>query len=581
MTRETLASTLEEIALLLELKGDNPFKVRAYRTGADTVRQFPGDILALAREEQLDGIKGIGEALRQKLHELAMTGSLEFLEKLKGEFPVGLFDLFDLQGLGPKKIKALYDSLGVDSVARLRELCEAGEVEKLPGFGKKSVEGILEAIEFRERNVGRFRLGDVAVPAKEILSALREHPYCLRADIAGSYRRSRETLHDLDFLVATSQPESLIAHFVSQTWVDHIIQQGSTKASIRLASGLQCDLRAVSNEEFACALAYFTGGKEHNVAMRGRALERGYTLNEYRLAVREGANAPEAPVFEDETQLHRFLGLDYIAPELRENTGEIECAADGQLPRLIELSNLRGTFHCHTTASDGEDSLEDMAAAAIELGLQYLGISDHSKSSFQANGLDEKRLRDQISQIRALNEQFLNEGVKFRILAGSEVDILKDGSLDYDDELLSELDFVVASVHNAMSLSESAMTARLIRAVSHPRVTMLGHMTGRLLLTREPYAVDIPAVIEACAEHNTVIELNCSPARLDMDWRWWKFAKEKGIKCSINTDAHSVSGLGWLAIGARVARKGWLTREDVINTRSRTEIESWLRLDSL
>ncbi len=581
MTRETLASNLEEIALLLELKGDNPFKIRAYRTGADTVRQFPGDIVALAREEQLDGIKGIGEALRQKLHELATTGSLEFLEKLKGEFPVGLFELFDLQGLGPKKIKALYDSLGVDSVARLRELCEAGEVEKLPGFGKKSVEGILEAIEFRERNVGRFRLGDAVAHVEEILSALREHPYCLRAEVAGSYRRARETLHDLDFLVATSQPESLIAHFVSQTWVDHIIQQGSTKASVHLASGLQCDLRAVSNAEFACALAYFTGGKEHNVAMRGRALERGYTLNEYRLAVREGANAPEAPVFEDETQLHRFLGLDYIAPELRENTGEIECAADGQLPRLIELSNLRGTFHCHTTASDGENSLEEMAAAAIELGLQYLGISDHSKSSFQANGLDEKRLRDQISQIRALNEQFRDEGVKFRILAGSEVDILKDGTLDYDDESLSELDFVVASVHNAMSLSESAMTARLIRAISHPRVTMLGHMTGRLLLTREPYAVDIPAVIEACVEHNTVIELNCSPTRLDMDWRWWKFAKEKGVKCSINTDAHSVSGLGWLAIGARVARKGWLTREDVINTRSRTEIESWLRLDSL
>lgn len=578
MTRETLADTLEEIALLLELKGENPFKIRAYRTGAETVAQFPGDIVALAREGKLSGIKGIGDALQQKLHELASTGSLGFYEKLKAEFPPGLFELFDLQGLGPKKIKALHETLGVDSVAKLKSLCESGEVAKLPGFGAKTAAKILESIAFRESNADRFRLGDVAGPVEEILECLRDHPEALRVEAAGSYRRSKETVHDVDFLVATSRPEEVIEHFVSQPWVSRVIAKGPTKASINLANGLQCDLRAVSNAEFACALAYFTGSKEHNVAMRGRALERGYTLNEYRLAVKEGSEAAEAPVFENEAQLHRFLGLDYIAPELRENTGEIEAAEEGDLPRLIELENLRGTFHNHTVASDGRNTLEEMAAAAIEHGLQYLGIADHSKSSFQANGLNETRLRAQIAEIRALNARYRDEGLKFRLFAGNEVDILKDGSLDFDDDLLGELDYVVASVHNAMSLSEAAMTERLIKAVSHPRVTMLGHLTGRLLLERDPYAVDIPAVIEACAEHGTVIELNCSPWRLDMDWRWWKHAVAKGVKCAINPDAHRTSQLEYLAFGVRLARKGWLRREDVINTLDLAAIEAWLGL---
>jgi len=587
MTRELLVDTLEEIALLLELKGENPFKVRAYRTGAETVQQFSGDIVALAREGKLDGIKGIGEALQQKLHELASTGSLGYHEKLKAEFPAGLFELLKIQGLGPKKIKALHETLGVDSVARLKELCESGEVAKLAGFGAKTAEKILEAIAFRESNADRFRLGDVAGPVEEILASLREHPDCFRAEAAGSYRRSRETVHDVDFLVATGKPESVIEDFVAQPWVTRVIAKGPTKASVNLASGLQCDLRAVSNAEFACALAYFTGSKEHNVAMRGRALEMGYTLNEYRLAVREGAGVPdgtdlpEAHVFESEAQLHRFLGLEFIAPELRENTGEIEAAAEGDLPRLIELENLRGTFHNHTVASDGKNTLEEMAAAAIELGLQYLGIADHSKSSFQANGLDEKRLREQIGEIQTLNRRFRDEGTKFRVFAGSEVDILKDGSLDFDDELLGELDYVVASIHNSMTLSEAAMTERLIRAVSHPSVTMLGHLTGRLLLEREPYAVDIPAVIEACAGSGTIIELNCNPWRLDMDWRWWKHAAAKGVKCSINPDAHRTSQLEFLAFGVRFARKGWLRREDVVNALDLAGIEALLGVDPI
>lgn len=574
-----MAETLEEIALLLELKGENPFKSRAYRNGAETVRQYDGDIVELAKKDELEGIKGIGDALQQKLHELASTGKLEYHRNLRSEFPDTLFDLFRIQGLGPKKIKALYESLGIESVEALRAACESGEVAGLSGFGKKTAEKILAAIAFREENADRFRLGDVEAPVRRILEDLKAHPDCLRAEAAGSYRRAKETVHDIDFVVASSDPESILEAFVDGDEVKSVIARGSTKASVHLESGLQCDLRVVENEQFACALAYFTGSKEHNVAMRGRALERGYTLNEYRLGRKEGSDAKEPPVFEEERELYEFLELDHVPPELREDRGEIEAAAEGDLPRLIELENLRGTFHNHTVASDGKSTLEEMADAAIELGLQYLGIADHSKSSFQANGLDEKRLRKQLEEIRELNRRHAEDGTRFRVIAGNEVDILKDGSLDFDDDLLGELDYVVASVHNSMTLSEKEMTERLVRAVSHPAVTMLGHVTGRLLLERDPYAVDIPAVIEACAEHDTVIELNCNPWRLDMDWRWWKQATQKGVKCAINPDAHHVDQLDYLWFGVRLARKGWLTKDDVINTLDLDEIEEWLGLE--
>lgn len=579
MTREKLVETLEEIALLLELKGENPFKIRAYRGGAETVRQYPGDIVAKAREGDLKGIKGIGDALQQKLHELASTGELEYYENLRSEFPESLFELFRIQGLGPKKIKAVYENLGVDSVASLREACESGKIAGLSGFGKKTAEKILDAIAFREKNADRFRLGDVEVPVREILERLQSNPACLRAEAAGSYRRAKETVHDVDFLAASNEPEDLIEAFVSGENVESVIAKGGTKASVYLDSGLQCDLRVVKNDEYACALAYFTGSKEHNVAMRARALEHGYTLNEYRLGLKEGSEEAEPPVFEDERQLYDFLGMDFVPPELRENTGEVEAAAERDLPRLIEVENLRGTFHNHTVASDGKNTLEEMAEAAIELGLQYLGIADHSKSSFQANGLDETRLREQIAEIRELNRGFKQAGNDFRLLAGNEVDILKDGSLDFDDELLAELDYTVASVHNAMTLSEEEMTQRIIRAIEHPEVTMLGHLTGRLLLERDPYAVNVPEIIDACAETGTIIELNCNPWRLDLDWRWWKMATERGVRCAINPDAHRIDHLEFLWFGVRLARKGWLTRADVVNTRSLSEIEELLELD--
>ena len=573
VTRETLIDALEQIATLLELKGENPFKIRAYRTGAETVRTYPGDFLQQARDNQLDGIKGIGDALRDKLHTLAATGSLAYLEKLKAEFPDTIFELFDISGLGAKKIAALYAELGVCSIAGLQKACESGGAAKLSGFGEKTAAKLLEAIASRAAYADSFRVDQVAPAAREILNYLRDHPDTSRAEVAGSFRRGKEIVHDLDFLVATRKPAAIMEAFVIPPWVESVIASGPTKTSVRLHTGVQCDLRAVSNAEFPFALAYFTGSKEHNIQMRGRALKRGWTLNEYRFAP-TGEDSPEVPgeIYE-EAEIHRALGLEFMDPALREGAGEIEAAEEGTLPRLIELENLRGTFHNHTTASDGHASLREMAEAAMELGLEYLGIADHSKSSIQANGLNESRLRNQLEEIRALNGEYAPD---FRLFAGSEVDILKDGSLDFPDELLAELDYVVASVHSVFTLPEAEMTARIIRAIENPHVTMLGHLTGRLLLKRGAYAVNVPAILDACAANGTIIELNANPSRLDMDWRWWRMAREKGIFCSINPDAHTVYGLQDLWYGLRTARKGWLTRKDVINCLPLSTVESAL-----
>ncbi|MEJ6725107.1 MAG: DNA polymerase/3'-5' exonuclease PolX [Akkermansiaceae bacterium] len=569
VTREHLVKTLENIALLLELKGENPFKTRAYRNGAEIVQNFDGDIVTRATKNDLKDIKGFGDALQQKLYELASTGSLAYHENLRAEFPETLFELFEIQGLGPKKIKTVYDQLEVDSVASLKKACEDGKVASLKGFGAKTAEKILGAIANREKFANRFRLGDVGPLAETLLERLKDHPKVSRAAIAGSYRRSKETLHDLDFLVATTEPSELTSFFAQMPEAEEIIVQGSTKTTIRLENGLQCDLRAVSNEHFPFALQYFTGSKEHNVALRSLALKQGLSLNEY-----DFTGDGEMPEVHEEGDIYRSLGLLFIPPELRENRGEIEASDQGKLPDLIKKENLRGTFHNHTTASDGNNSLLEMAEAAHDLGLEYLGIADHSKASFQANGLNELRLREQISEIRALNEQFDD----FALIAGSEVDILKDGSLDFDDDLLQELDYCVASVHNSFTLDEDTMTKRIIRAMENEHVTMLGHVTGRLLLKRDPYAVNIEKIIACASETRTVIELNCSPYRLDMDWRWWKKAREKNVLCSINPDAHRIEQLQSLSYGVRLARKGWLRRNDVLNTKSLKEVQAWLAL---
>ncbi len=482
MTREKLAEVLEEIALLLELKGENPFKVRAYRQGAEAVGNFDGDIVGLAVKNELTGIRGIGDALRDKLHELASTGKLGFHEKLRAEFPAGIFELFDLQGLGPKKVKALHDTLGIASIADLRAACEAGTVAGLAGFGAKTQVKILEAIALRETFEDTFLLGGVMPMVEGMLELLRMHSEVSRASVAGSYRRAKETVHDLDFLVATREPALVCEDFTTLPQVASVIACGETKASVRLKNGIQCDLRAVSNAQFPFALQYFTGSKEHNVAVRSLALKQGLSLNEYGITPSAEGTPPPKIEVNEEGDIYRAVGLDFIPPELRENRGEIGAAADHSLPRLIELEQLRGTFHNHTTASDGNATLEAMAGEAMELGLQYLGIADHSKASFQANGLDEARLLAQIEAIAKLNTGYEN----FRLFAGSEVDILKDGSLDFDDALLAKLDYCVASVHASFTLSEDEMTRRICRAMENEHVTMLGHVPGRLLLKREP-----------------------------------------------------------------------------------------------
>src|SRR6058998_4127034 len=541
MTKEEIAGVLEQIATLLELKNENPFKIRAYTNAARAIETFGGNISNFQDEEALSKIPGIGKSIALKIKELATTGSLKYLEELSAEFPSGVLELFSLPGLGAKKIKALHDKLGISSIEQLQKACEQGRVAELSGFGQTTQQKLCDIIAKRAAHAGSFQFGQVAAEAETLRSDLAAHSDASQVDIAGSYRRRKEILHDLDLLVATKNPAAIMQFFVSHPLVESTIAHGPTKSSVRLRSGVQCDLRVVSTAEYPFALAYFTGNKEHNIELRSRALKRGWTLNEYRLAplppdpkAKKKRPVSKIPAVRDENDLYGAVDLDFIPPELRENWGEFEAAEKHSLPKLIEKESLRGTFHCHTLASDGHNSLEEMAEAAQALGLQYLGIADHSRSQIQAHGLDEKKLLAQVGVIRKLNRKF--DG--FRLFAGVECDILRDGSLDFPDEVLSQLDFVVASVHSALGLSEADMTRRMIRAMENPFVTMLAHPTGRLLLKREPYKIDVPKILDAAARIGTWIELNAAPKRLDLDWRWWPMAKQKGVKCVINPDAH-------------------------------------------
>jgi DNA polymerase (family X) len=563
-TKEQTIELLETIARLLELKGENPFKIRAYTNAARVLETSSGNFQAMVLEQKLGELSGIGDAIAKKIFEYVQTDRLEYFEKLQAEFPPTIFELFEITGLGGKKVKALYEKIGVKDIADLEAAAKDGRISELPGFGAKTATNLLQAIERRRKHSGRFLLSDAKVWSDELLEHFLGHPDVSQISSGGSFRRGRETIGDLDILIATKQPKNVIEHFLAHPAIDRVLAQGPTKASVLLNHGVQADLRVVANLEFPFALCYFTGSKEHNVALRGRALQNAWTLNEYRLGPEPTSKRIPKPIPEiwTEADLYRALGLAYIPPELRENFGEIEAAEKGELPKLIELQNLRGTFHNHTSESDGNNTLQEMADAAQELGLQYLGISDHSKSSFQAHGLDEKRLLSQVERIRELNKGF---GDEFQIFCGVECDILKDGQLDFPDEVLAQLDYVVASVHASFTLSEKEMTQRITRAMQNRYVTILGHPSGRLLLSREPYQVDLGEIVKAAAETGTIIELNANPRRLDMDWRFWKVAKELGVRCAINPDAHSIHGLQDLWFGIQAARKGWLTREDVVN----------------
>jgi DNA polymerase (family 10) len=593
MNKKDIGGVLEEIAVLMELKGENPFKVRAYQTGARVIEALEeSEFSRLVAEDGLQTVKGIGEALAQKITELHATGRLDFFDRLKASVEPGLVEMLQIPGLGPKKIKALHDRLGIADIAALAAACADGRVAALDGFGEKSQEKIISGIRNREAYGQRHLWWDAWEIAAPIVEGLRSLRDVTHAEAAGSLRRGLETVGDLDFLVATrGKVDPVVDWFTTRPGVREVTARGETKASIRFESGLQADLRIVPEEQFIYALHHFTGSKAHNVQMRQRALARGLSLSEWGLVPAGGEetvkekvmaaapsggrarNRKQDPQPKSERDLFARLGLHDIPPELREGLGEIEEAGKGGLPRLVELGDLRGAFHNHTTASDGHNTLLEMTAAAEALGWEYLGIADHSKSSFQAKGLSEERLLAQAAEIGALNASR-----KFRthVFAGTECDILADGRLDYDDAILARLDYVVVSVHNALSQEEAVMTARIVRALENPHATMLGHVTGRLLLRREGCKVDVEKVIDAAIANGVIVELNANPNRLDMDWRHWRRAADRGLLCSINPDAHETAGLQHVRAGINSARKGWLTRERVFNTRPLADVKRGL-----
>ena len=577
MDKEQVAAVLAEIGTLLELKGENPFKTRAYQNAARTLEGLTEPLDKIVAEQRLGEIKGFGDALVDKITQLVTTGNLPYYDELKASVAPGLIEMLGIPSLGPKKVKKLHDELGVDTIEALEAACTAGKVAVLDGFGEKTQTKILEGIAFKRQFASKHHLHKALAVAQPILDSLRQHPDVTRCSTAGSLRRWKETIGDIDFLVSSRQPAEVIEFFVTQPGVLSVSAKGDTKASVIVEGGIQADLRVVSDAEYPFALAYFTGSKEHNIVMRQRAIARGLRLNEYGLfrSTEETRDPALRLPCNTEEDIFRALDLAYVEPELREDHGEFAAAEAGQLPRLLEWTDLRGSLHNHSNWSDGHETLEQIAAHAEELGLSYWAITDHSRASFQANGLSPERLTQQLAAIAAVNQKLADSGTDFRLLTGTEVDILKE-RLDFPDDVLAQLDVVVASLHVAGS-DEADNTQRLIRAAENPHVHMLGHLTGRLLLERKPYPVNQQAVIDACAATGTWIELNASPWRFDLDWRLWHYARSKGVKCVVNCDAHRLDHFGYLRLGAGVARKGWLTKGDVVNTLTLAELRKALQ----
>lgn len=572
MTKDQIAAALLEIGTLLELRGENRFKVNAYLNGARTVEQMDEDLATLCQEGRLAEVRGVGATLCEVITTLVTTGAHPLLDKLRAETPLGLMQMLRLPGVGPKKVKALHES-GVSDIEALRTACQAGEIAKLKGFGAKTQQKILEGIDFVSQSGQRVRLDQATDLAEMMIARLRDVPGVTQLMPCGSLRRRRETIGDIDLLAAAAEPGPIMDAFAALPRVKQLVNRGETLCSVMVAVGdrhgsvLRSDLRVVTDEQFPFALHYFTGSKAHNVAVRGRAQARGLKLNEYSLV-----GPKKAVKCKTEADLFAALDLDYIPPEIREDNGEIAAAESHTLPRLVDVKDIRGVFHNHTTASDGRSTLEEMVAAARELGFEYLGIADHSQSLIIANGLDPTRVRQQQRDIDRLNASLDD----FRVFKGIECDILPDGSLDYDDAVLSTFDYVVASVHTHFTQSREEMTSRVVNAVRHPRVTMLGHATGRLLLRREGYSVDLEQVLKAAAEAGTMVEINAQPRRLDLDWVHVRRAKALGIPLVINPDAHDTGELELYRYGVDVARRGWLEAKDVFNTRTLGQVEKAL-----
>jgi len=569
LEKQGTAGLLEEIAVLLELKGENPYKSRAYYTAARTVELMGEEELhRLVHEDKLKEVKGIGAALNEKLKELVLTGSLPYYEELKASVPEGLLEMLKVPGLGPRKVRALYDMLEITNLAELEYACRENRLVSLKGFGSKTQENILEGIEFLRRHEGRFFYREALEIAEKLIDAIKEFPGLDRISLAGSIRRCREIVKDIDLVASADEPARLGEYFTGLPQVKEVKSLGETKAAVLLDEGINVDLRMVKKEEYPFALHHFTGSKEHNTALRHLARTGGIKINEYGLE-KNGSPVP----CRNEAEFFEALGLAYIEPELRENYGEIEAAKEKALPELLEEKDIKGTFHVHSNYSDGLNTLEEIVRYCREQGYQYLGISDHSQSAFYAGGLKEEDLEKQAEEVLKLREKYPDIG----IFHGVESDIKADGSLDYEDRVLEKLDFVIASVHSSLKMEKDKMNERIKRALDHPSVTMLGHPTNRLLLGRDSSPLDLETVFKSAVDNNVILELNASPARLDLDWRHLKKTKELGLQVSINPDAHRLESFRDTGYGVAIARKGWLEKKNVFNTRSREEVENFIK----
>ncbi|HRV94250.1 MAG TPA: DNA polymerase/3'-5' exonuclease PolX [Anaerolineae bacterium] len=568
-TNQEVAKLFADIGDLLEIKGENRFKILAYRKAADNIAGLGQDLFDLWESGQdLRKIEGIGQAIADKSAELFSTGRLEFWEKLTAEVPVSLVEVLNIPDVGPKLAKSMWQELGLTTVAEVKAAAQAGRLQTLPRMGAKSEARILASIEALERReTGRVHLGIAWPLARQVMAVLDNLPDALKVEVAGSLRRMRETIGDLDFLVATENPRPIMAAFKDLADVQEVIAAGETKTSVRFKNGLQADLRCLEPSRWGTALQYFTGSQAHNVKVRELAQKQGYSLNEYALT-RESDG--EKLMFDNEVELYEFLGMDYIPPLLREDRGEIKAAQNHTLPTLLKIGDIKGEVHCHSTWSDGADSIEAMARAALARGYEYLVISDHSQSLGIANGLTPERLRQQRREIDEVQARL--PGI--RLLQGTEMEIKADGTLDFADEVLAELDFVVASVHTGLRQDRETLTRRTLAAINNPYVHLIGHPSGRLLTQREAGDFDMEAIMQAAAATGTALEINASPERLDLSDAHVRRAVELGVKLMINCDAHHTDGFENLRFGVATANRGWATAETILNTRSWREIEA-------
>lgn len=566
MKNKEVADLLYTIADLLDIKGEIYFKTRAYRIAAQTIVDLDEDVEKLVKEKRLESLPGVGKAIAQKITEYIETGHLSFYEKLKQQVPEGLLNLLEIPGLGPKKVSAVYSKLGVTDIEKLKKACEAGKLRDLEGFGEITERNILRGIQLKEKTSGRVLLNLAYEDGNDYVAYLKKLPDIHQLSIAGSLRRMKETIGDIDILVSSEKPEKVMDHFASYPQVKQVLLKGKTKTSVLLVDGIQVDLRVVEKKSFGAALQYFTGSKEHNVSMRGTAIKKGLKLNEYGVFEKESGRYIAG---ETEEEVYETLGLPYIPPELRENRGEIEAGLKNKLPTIVSHNEINGDFHVHSIWSDGSNTIKDIALAAKSLGYKFVGISDHSQSLRIARGLSEERVTKKINEIKQINEEI--EGV--HVFCGTECDIKQDGSLDYPKKVLQLFDFVIIGIHTSFKMSKQEITQRIIRGMENEYAQMLAHPTCRLIGRRDPLNLDIDMVFEKAVETDTYLEINAFPDRLDLNDIHCKRAKEFGVKFVLGTDAHIIQHLPYMRFGVATARRGWLEGKEILNTKSLSEVK--------